>query len=411
MTTILDLNDDVMHRVLANVADKSLFSVQLTCRAWLNYARLALAEREDLQKWYYKWGVRRVKIWQKLSVSAFVRLSHDGDLCGLLWRGGSYLQSDLNAVDVPGTVAHFARAVFNLNNTGPGANREFRTDRACGPARFQIRDAEAMDAFLHILEHDMLQLMEKAVLHKVLATAGAEANLHSVTVQARDLRGATCANVNASPQPLSAFVGNLEWDDWSEPLPRITVPDVGVSLDAQLRIVAAMARKAGIPKFDGEFTKLAWCILVNRAEQLIQFASMIATSGLEPDGHAPQFDDDELSDSGGPSDEESFYSDADDNDYEPEGSDESGSDASDDEDGEDDAHDDAAMPTGKRRYEKGGRDAVDYVKERAAKRRRTCRFDPVLHDGENIPAEWHFKTHHYVISPSAQCFRWAYGHM
>ena len=57
------------------------------------------------------------------------------------------------------------------------------------------------------------------------------------------------------------------------------------------------------------------------------------------------------------------------------------------------------------------RDMVDVVKERAAKRRRTCRFDPVLHDGENIPEDWHFKTHHYVISPSAQCFHWAYEHM
>ena len=57
------------------------------------------------------------------------------------------------------------------------------------------------------------------------------------------------------------------------------------------------------------------------------------------------------------------------------------------------------------------RDMVDVAKDRAAKRRRTCRFDPVLHDGENIHHEWHFKTHHYVISPSAKCFRWAYEHM
>ena len=51
--------------------------------------------------------------------------------------------------------------------------------------------------------------------------------------------------------------------------------------------------------------------------------SMIATSGLQPNGHAPQFDDDELPDSGGPSKEFDYDSaDESDSDYKPEKRDE-----------------------------------------------------------------------------------------
>ena len=256
--------------------------------------------------------------------------------------------------------------------------------------------------------------------------------MNKPVVKARALRGSICCNVNPSPQIWKSFLGNHEWDDLNAPLPSITAPDVGVSLDAQLRIVAALAHRAGIAHFDADFTTLAWWILLSRAQQLVRFASMIATSGLDPEGHAPQFDDDELTGSAGTSTEFEYDSaDESDSDYEPEERDEEESDsdsgygtASDDDEDEDDwvsdlqdDWDDGSwlwdeeLETYVKKPKRASRDMVDVAKERAAKRRRTCRFDPVLHDGENIPHEWHFQTRYYIISPSAKCFRWAYEHM
>lgn len=377
-------------------------SVALTCRDWSQLVRQMLARKKWLT-WAYTQSLRLTRHWQKLGHPAFCRLSPDPQLNIVDDRVG-----DLNAVDVPGTAAYFAHAIF-IRMVGPGANHEFRTNEAAEFARFQIRDEEAMNTFLAILEHDMLLLMEKAVLYvAMLATNQDKPEGLDVqempTVRGADLYSAVIT-ADYSKQPATAFMGNLEWEQHAPPPTNYHAPGVGVSLDAQLRIVAALAHRAGIPKFDGTFTKLAWWILLHRAQKLIFNASLIATSGLDPNGRAPQFDDDVLPDSGGPS-QAFVYDSADDSDsdYEPEKRNEEESD-SDSDSGygtHSDEDDDEKPPS---------RDMVDVAKERAAKRRHTCRFDPVLHDGENIPHDWHFQTHHYVVSPSAQCFRWAYEHM
>lgn len=428
MMAITELNWNVIEKVLEHAftmhrprpltlcgtypkyMSEPLLSVALTCREWSQLVRQLLA-REEWFKWAYMQSLRLIRHWQKMGSHVFIRLSPDPERNIVDDRVG-----DLNAVDVPGTAAYFARAVFNLSNNAI-ANDDLCTDRAAHFARFQIRDEEAMETFLVTLQHDMLQLMERALLFTTMWYKDKEPDgyMNKPVVKARALLGSICCNVNPSPQSLSSFLGNLRWDDFDGPLPSITTPDVGVSLDAQLRIVAALAHCAGIAQFDADFTKLAWWILFNRAAQLIQFASMIATSGLDPDGHAPQFDDDELSDSGGPSNEYVYDSaDESDSDYEPAERDEE---EGDEEEGDSDS--DSGYGTHKsdddedEEQEKTppSRDMVDVAKERAAKRRRTCRFDPVLHDGANIPHEWHFKTRYYIISPSAKCFRWAYERM
>ena len=415
MTTILDLGGDMTQHVIDQLTGpmywwtNSLTSVPLTCRAWLDVGRRTLA-KEHVHKRHYTVGLRLVRIWQKLSVPVFVRLWTDGPPQHFFSGPRPDLQFDLNAVDVPGTLAHFASTLFALAH-GPEANREFRTDKAHSHARFQIRDDEAMNTFLATVQHDMTRIMEKALLYVCIHASNAEAPVGLDCKNVPIVRGADLYSAIISldnPQPSDAFMGNLQWEQHAPPPTNYRAPDVGVSLDAQLAIVSALARRAGIPKFDGSFTKLAWWVLIRRASQLIAFASLIATSGLDPNGHAPQFDDDELPDSGGGSNAFVYDSDdSSDSDYEPEDDDESdscsthgtNSDFSDDE------------PDEPKKEKSQSRDMVDFAKERAAKRRRTCRFDPVLHDGENIPEEWHFKTHHYVISPSAKCFRWAYERM
>jgi len=386
-----------------------LLSVALTCREWLQLVRQMLA-REEWFKWAYLQSLRLVRAAQKMATPAFYRLSPN-----LFGNLAEDRVGDLTAVDVPDTAAHFARAVFNLSILGDeaSANDELRTNRAAHFACFQIRDEEAMNTFLSILEHDMLQLMEKAVLY-VAMMANNEHETEGLGVMEMPIvRGAdlfsAVISADHSKQPQTAFMGSLDWKQHAPPPTDYRAPDVGVSLDAQVRIVATLARRAGIPRFDATFTQLAWWILVNRAKHLVLNASMIATSGLDPNGHAPRFDDDMLSDSGGPS-EEFVYDSADDSDsdYEPEERDEEESDSDSgygthlSDDDEDEEHKKKKPPS---------RDMVDVAKDRAAKRRRTCRFDPVLHDGENIAEDWHFKTHHYVVNPSPRCFHWAYEHM
>lgn len=382
-----------------------LLNVALTCREWSEFVRQLLA-REEWIKWAYLQSLRLVYHWQHVSCKAFIRLSPDPELNIVDDRVG-----DLNAVDVPGTAAYFASAIFNLTGSATAYDRTTRWH-----TRFQIRDEEAMDTFLVLLEHDMVQLMERALLVKMMNHCGDQGDtyLDKPTIQARELRGALCSNVNPSPQPPSAFLGSLVSNDPDVPLPTLTAPDVGVSLDSQLRIVSALARRAGIPKFDADFTKLAWWILLNRARQLIDFASMIAASGLSPDDNATQFDDDELPDSAHINDSLDYDSNddsGDDRDYDTEDCDESDSGSYSGYGTNNDSEDEDAENTAPKKGKLPSRDMVEVVKERAAKRRRTCRFDPVLHDGENIPVEWHFRVHHYVISPSPKCFRWAYERM
>ena len=431
MTTILDLNWNVIENILGHAffmerphpltrwgtyhayKIEPLLSAALTCREWSQLVRQLLA-REEWFKWAYMQSLRLLRHWQMMGSHVFIRLSPDPEQNIVDDRVG-----DLNAVDVPGTAAYFARAIFNLSilNQEAAENDQFCTNRAAHFARFQIRDEEAMETFLVALQHDMLQLMERALM---ITTMGKrfdeEGYMNKPVVKARALRGSICCNVNPSPQIWKSFLGNLEWDDLNAPLPSITAPDVGVSLDAQLRIVAALAHRAGIAHFDADFTTLAWWILLSRAQQLVRFASMIATSGLDPEGHAPQFDDDELTGSAGTSTEFEYDSaDESDSDYEPEERDEEESD-SDSDSGygthkDDDDEDEEQEALNNKKKKAPSRDMVDVAKERAAKRRRTCRFDPVLHDGENIPHEWHFQTRYYIISPSAKCFRWAYEHM
>lgn len=431
MVVITDLNWNVIETMLGHAfqmdrprphaqwhlqpsyMSEPLLSVALTCRQWSQLVRQLLTQEVWFRSAYLQ-SLRLTILWQRMGTPAFCRLSPDPERHIVDDRVG-----DLNAVDVPGTAAYFASAIFN-STVGPDANHEFRTNKAAESARFQIRDEEAMDTFLATLDHDMLQLMEKAVLYVAIVASNEDGTegldiMKMPTVCGRHLFSAVIS-ADHSKQPETAFMGNLEWKQHAPPPTDYHAPDVGVSLDAQLRIVAALAHRAGIPKFDATFTKLAWWILIHRAQQLICSASLIATSGLDPNDHAPQFDDDMLSYSGGPS-QAFVYDSADDSDsdYEPEERDEEARDSdsdsgygthNDEDDG--DAADDNAP---QKKKKPPSRDMVDVAKDRAAKRRRTCRFDPVLHDGENIHHEWHFKTHHYVISPSAKCFRWAYEHM
>ena len=139
-------------------------SVARTCRDWSQLVRQMLARKEWFT-WAYTQSLRLTRQWQKMGSNVFIRLSPDPVLNIVENRVG-----DLNAVDVPGTAAYFARAIFS-HTVGPDANHEFRTDKAAEFAHFQIRDEEAMDTFLAILERDMLRLMEKAVMYvAMLAT-------------------------------------------------------------------------------------------------------------------------------------------------------------------------------------------------------------------------------------------------
>ena len=444
MTTILDLDNKVMGRVLSYFSrvDKwgthywqanRLSSVPLTCRAWVDLGRDALAKKH-VEKRRYHHALADVRIWTRTTFPAFECLSWTTTPDHFeLASKTEETPKDLNAVDKPGTVAYFAHAIFEYGKKLDscalfgvcGVGGAFENAKDCKDLReprVQIRDQEAMSTFLHIVEDDMIQLMQKALQYVHMIANSQDKSEDTLIVSGNDLHNAV-KTADHSKQNVSAFVCNYN-----------TPPDVGVSLDAQLRIVAGLAHRASIVKFDGYFTKLAWCILVNRAAQLLNFGSMIATSGLQPNGHAPQFDDDDLPDSGGPSKEfDCDSADESDSDYEPEERDEEESDSdsgygttndsSDDEDEDDwvsdlkDDWDDGTWIRDKKldmyvkKPKRASRDMVDVAKERAAKRRRTCRFDPVLHDGENIPHEWHFKARYYVISPSAKCFRWAYEHM
>lgn len=435
MTTILGLNSDAMQCVIDRLTgldywhDRCLTSVTLTCHAWLPLGRRALA-KEHVHERHYCLALRLVRTWQKLSVSVFVRLSPDVPPQRPLFELKA--RDDLNAVNVSGTAAHFACALFELTK-GLDGKHEFHTDEAHSPARFQIRDEEAMKTFLAIVQHDMLKIMEKALLFECIRASGQEDSVRLdcndvPTVHATDLYSAIVSS--DSPQPLESFMGKVQWSQHAGATTHYHAPDIGVSLDAQLAIVSALARRAGIPKFDASFTKLAWWVLIQRASQLIAFASLIATSGIDPNDPTPQFDDDEMEDSGGAGDAFVYDSDdsCDDSDSGDDGDGGDGecdsdagygthSDFSDDDDGDYNNYDERDEPDepddeGPFRKDKPkSSDMVDFAKARAAKRRRTCRFDPVLHDGENIPSEWHFKAHHYVISPSAKCFQWAYGRM
>ena len=182
MVVITDLNWNVIETMLGHAfqmdrprphaqwhlqpsyMSEPLLSVALTCRQWSQLVRQLLTQEVWFRSAYLQ-SLRLTILWQRMGTPAFCRLSPDPERHIVDDRVG-----DLNAVDVPGTAAYFASAIFN-STVGPDANHEFRTNKAAESARFQIRDEEAMDTFLATLDHDMLQLMEKAVLYVAIVAS------------------------------------------------------------------------------------------------------------------------------------------------------------------------------------------------------------------------------------------------
>lgn len=222
MVSILSLQSDEMDCVVGQLTrtlwhgSATLRCMARTCVAWAELAKRMLAKPEA-QRVLYVESLRRVRLWQKLSLSVFEFLCCDvafGACKDEIWKGPT--RKDLNATDVPGSVAHFACALFEhaMRSAETRSQFEFGATQFFAPARFQIRDEEAMDTFLTAVEHDMLRVMKQALV--IVGLRQSHQTIHDLdyddlpTVSAHDLfQAVVCLD---SPQPTSTFLGGVNWD-------------------------------------------------------------------------------------------------------------------------------------------------------------------------------------------------------
>lgn len=228
---------------------------------------------------------------------------------------------------------------------------------------FELRSSGAIETFSWCLEYEIVKMLRVALNY---ATERASTLRTPLTVTLHDVFRAGWHVIqkfevndydhDSNSNIPTAFRDEFEWNIPTAFRDKFKCKCAPV--DAQLRVVAALAHSAGITKFEADCTRPLWCLLLNRASELIDKACLIAVSPIDTSNEEPQYDDGTLE-----SDSESECS-----------SDDSSSEEEEREGSEDDSEAEECE-AGKRKW-----------------------YPEPCPDTGGV---------HYVMTPTAECFRWA----
>jgi len=342
-----------------------------TRKDWSVLVRQLLKDNKVWAKRAYDTAVHLCKMQKKSSLDALYSLcpiplsrASDADLSHVMaiheWP---VLRSN--------TVAHFVHGAFQTRRPD---TREFLRD-----TRVEIRSKEALNVFVWLLEEDMLQFLSKAADFLSLRVSHIPNHAYyESTLLLQDLRNAA-KQAFACP---SAFAG--EWSpSWSFDSAPVNgswywqASTAFIPVNAHAPVVAALAHRAGIPKFSPMCVWFIWCTMVVRAKRLLTKAALIATcatgvgqSSLVQTGvgeHGAQYSHDN---------QWSYEN----KDIEP-------------------VYDDEALESASECSDVTDSDPMEEDEEDDDA---TRRWKPILRDGKLV---------RYTITPTAECFHWAAKHM
>ena len=200
-------------------------------------------------------------------------------------------------MEVGQTVAQFAWRVYIsqsrfLLDGGPvGAYCWWAHGKGTRPARprFEMRSRDAIETFAWCLEYEIVKMLRVALNYAAERARAVRTPHCAVTVTLHDV-------FRAGWYVIEKFQENdSNWGRDSHvnipPAFRHEFESKCSSIDAQLRVVAALAHRAGIVKFEADCTRPLWCLLLNRASELIDKACLIAVSPIDTSNEEPQYDD------------------------------------------------------------------------------------------------------------------------
>ena len=419
MSIVVTLDNDAMQNILER-ADASkgclnlrtTLNVALVCKDWRQLVHVAMFT--DNPKWEQRaWlvAVRLVRCWQRSVQPAIACLYPRTRVSAVknpwLWDDASFAHCFSWALggfyetgtqrDSPifnGSVAQFAERLFNWEVL-PWRNvfgfSEYQTiARACRVPRLELVSRGAIWSFALGAEIEVLKALRVAMTHAGDRAIGAQTPHYAVCLTATDLYRACWAVIEKReemcmhvPPPRERDITDMAWRkppcfDTTEPHQERLAP-----LKSQLRVVSALARRAGITRFDAPCAKLIWDLLVNRATMLMYKACVIAIAPIDPTKEELQEDDGSLeSESESDSDSEACTTDDDDAmDYDP--------------------------------YEEAGQDSDDIcaaagLRGETFRRWRTERW---YQGNFGIAGAPTVEQSRYVITPTEECFNWACEHM
>lgn len=421
MSIVATLDNDAMQNILerADVPSgmvynlRTTLNVALVCKDWRQLVHVAMFT--DNPKWAQRaWlvAVRLVLCWQRSVQPAIACLyprtrvsavknpwkPDDASFAHCFsWALGGFYETGTQR-DSPifnGSVAQFAERLFNWEvrpwRNVFGVHRPGETiARACCDPRLELVSRGAIRSFALGAEIEVLKALRVALTHAGDRAIGAQTPHYAVCLTANDLYRACWVVIEKREEmcmhvlpPYEADITDMAWRMPSclytvEPHQERLAP-----VESQLRVVSALARRAGITRFDAACAKLIWDLLVNRATMLMYKACVIAIAPIDPTKEELQQDDGSLeSESESDSDSEAFTTDDDDAmDYDP--------------------------------YEEAGQDSEDICAAAGLRGETFRRWGTERwHQGNfGIAGAPTVEQTRYVITPTEECFNWACEHM
>jgi len=422
MAIVSTLDNDAMQNILER-ADapngkmlnlRTTLNVALVCKDWRQLVHDVMFT--DNPKWAHRaWlvAVRLVRCWMRSIQPTIACLNPDTRLSTVdnpwnfneavfasrfSWTLGGYYETGTvrGSPHFDGSVAQFAERIFIYEVRSSRSLFGFTQygtvlARVCCDPQLELVSRGAIRSFALGAEIEVLKVLRVALTHAADRAIGAQTPHYAVCITQTDLYRACWTVIEKREEmcmhvlhPREADITDMAWKMPSclytvEPHQERLAP-----VESQLRVVSALAHRAGITKFDAPCAKLIWDLLVNRAGMLMYKACAIAISPLDPTQEEPQKDDGSLesdSDSDSDSDSEAYTTDDEDDEMEWSPCEEAGNDV-----------EEICAAAG--------------LRGNWFSRWRVETFQGPT--GPNVPMVPHAR---YVITPTEECFNWASEHM
>jgi hypothetical protein len=308
MTTFvrgIEVDDECMERILV-LADTDMMSigrsssvnttkmVALTCKAW-SESILRILSSPDISRRSAIIGakaaciaLRQVRLEQRRD--SIFWSNRDGTTAFQIGYFGSKIFTALNPVNI------FADDPIKYP---PGSSLEWT-------AEFCFGSKSALHAFAMCLTHAIDKFL-KTTLELCTSNITPPTRWHDITCTERHiassakLSGFASSDVPWSDVPPAESEHTAESEDniWEYGgffaalmmLDKDPLINMGVDMETQLLVIKALARRAGIPRYNAKFTRMLWALVVNRAACIITKACVVASSSLVLDDNFMEVDD------------------------------------------------------------------------------------------------------------------------